>query len=134
MSWNHIHCGYRIRPCIKKRSLLSCWRITGCRHTDENLTMTSLMLRRSVRKYRRWITQIIRDITTSNTSIHRRCLHEHVERNAFTCVADVFWDILNLGVPRRMFADCCALLGAVRRYIADGSWRRNIERKFKCKH
>ena len=36
------------------------------------------------------------------------------------------WDIFNLGVSRRKFADCCALLGAVRQYIADGSWRRNV--------
>ena len=26
-----------------------------------------------------------------------------------------------------MLADCCVLLGAVRRYFADGSWQRNIE-------
>ena len=44
------------------------------------------------------------------------------------------WDIFNLGVSRRMFADCCAFLGAVRRYIADDSWRRNIEIKFQCMH
>ena len=29
-----------------------------------------------------------------------------------------------------MFADCCKLVGAVRRYIANGSWRRNIGTKF----
>ena len=42
--------------------------------------------------------------------------------------------ILNLDVLRRIFADCCALLGAARRYIADGSWRCNVGRKFQYMH
>ena len=52
-----------------------------------------------------------------------RCLHEHEHRR---CVCDIF----NLGVAHRKVADCCVLLGAVRRYIADGSWRRNIGKNF----
>ena len=119
---------------IKKKSYLFCWRVTGWRykieHTGENIVIASSMLRRAVREHQRCITQIIRDIITSN--IHPPCLHEHVEN-----IADVapmcrrcVWDILNLGVPHWIFADCCALLGNVRRYIDDGSWRRNIGRKF----
>ena len=41
------------------------------------------------------------------------------------------WDILNLGVSHRMFADCCALFGY--RPIAD-SWRRNKRRTFQSMH
>ena len=57
--------------------------------------------------------QTIGDITISN--MHRRCLHEHRR-----CVTDVssmcrrcVWDIFNLGVHRRMFADCSALFGDI---------------------
>ena len=75
----------------------------------------------AVREYRRWNAQIIRDIITSN--IHCGCLHEHV-------VWDVVWDILNLGVLRRLFAGCCSLLDSVRRCIADGSWQRNTRRNY----
>ena len=47
------------------------------KHTGENIAIASPMLRRAVREHRRWITQIIRNIITSN--IHRRCLHGHAE-------------------------------------------------------
>ena len=86
------------------------------------------MLHKTVREHQRWITQIIRDGITSN--IHRRYLHDHVEN-----IADV--SPMCLGyfepwcIPRRMLADCCALLDAVRQYIADGSW---LGRKFQCIH
>ena len=46
-------------------------------------------------------------------NIHRRCLHEHRR-----CVADV-WDIFNLGVHRRKFADCSALLGDILPMVFD---------------
>ena len=69
---------------IKKKSYLFCWRVTGWRykieHTGGNIAIASSMLRRAVCEHQRCITQIIRDIITSN--IHPPCLHEHVENIA----------------------------------------------------
>ena len=66
--------------------------------------------------------QTIGDITTSN--LHRRCSQEHRR-----CVADVslmcrrcVWYIFNLGVHRRMFADCSAIYR--RWYLASKQWEK----------
>ena len=67
--------------------LLAYYGVEKIEHTDENIAIASPMLRRAVREHRRWITQIIRDIITSN--LHRRCLHEYVEDIADNYVADV---------------------------------------------
>ena len=63
--------------------------------------------------------QAIGDIIISN--IHRPCLHKHRR-----CVADVspicrrcVWVIFNLGVHRRMFADCSALFGDLSPMVFD---------------
>ena len=92
-------------------------------HAGENIAIASPMLRRSVREHRRCITQIIRDIITS---IDIADVYTIMLRTSPMCRRCV-WDILYLGVSRRM-------LGAVLRYITDGSWRRNIGRKFQCMH
>ena len=86
------------------------------------------MLRTAVREHQRWITQIIRDIITSN--VHSRCLHEHDEN-----IADVSPNCLGHFELWRTSPNVRRLLCAARRYyIAYCSWRQNIGKKCQCMH
>ena len=64
---------------------------------------------------------------------HQRYYHIEYVSPMFTRASSMcrrsVWDILNLGVHRRMFADCSALFGDISPMVI---WRRNIGRKFQC--
>ena len=97
----------------KKKSFLFCWIIAGWRiikHTVENIAIASPMLRRAAREDRRCITQIICYILSHR--IYIVDVYTSMLRTLSMCRRCV-WGILHICVPRRMFADCCALLSAV---------------------
>ena len=108
--------------CVKIKNSNEIYNISN---VQRNIAIASPMLRKTVWEHWR--------ASTMDHPNHRRYYHIEYTSPIFTracwehrrCVCHIF----NLDVPHRMFADCCALLGAVRRYIADGSWRRNIRRK-----
>ena len=116
---NHILCACWMGSWIKERSLPLCLRITGWR------------------AHRRKHCQCITDASQSNPGIsamdhpnHPWYYHIEYTSPMFTRACwyhrRCAWDILKLGVPRRISTDCCVLFGAIWRCIADGSWRQNI--------
>ena len=83
--------------------------------------------RRAARDHRRCIGD--RSLNHRRYYMHRRFSYEHRR-----CVADVSPLCLGHFYPWCTSPNVRWLLGAVRRYIADGIWRRNIVRKFQCMH